>query len=475
MKKEILSFFTKEKIILILICCIFFVGYSYLAILKHINLRTALFDFGLEHQVVWNTANLRLFQSGVEVPIYLGDHFSPITSIVALIYKVIPGDFTLLLLQVFAVTICLPVIYRLSQKYIGYKLFSFLLVIVFALYSGVSGVLLFDYHPIVFAFPFLLYAIYYWLVKRNIRLVVLLFVLATFCKEDVGIFVAGFGIFIAIFERNRKALLLTIYGLLISFSTLFLLIPFIRHEPSDTIVRYGFWFTEKGFNWELFKHPRQIFNYLADEYKLVYLFKLFAPFAFIPLLFVPLIILFFPNLLINLISNSTAQNSSDAQYDIMITVGIFLSFIFGLRYVKNLHKISKYFSKFLVVLSVFMIVSNIMILPHSKIVKEYDAVLSHSRLQDYQYIQSLKNRIPNNLIIATSNGIGGQFGDREHLQLFDPRWIVYSVEPDIVIVDKVENNNEEVRNRIKEKLDTTFKLYKETDSFVIIEKKELNL
>ena len=116
-----------------------------------------------------------------------------------------------------------------------------------------------------------------------------------------------------------------------------------------------------------------------------------------------------------------------------------------------------------------------MILPHSKIVKEYDAVLSHSRLQDYQYIQSLKNRIPNNLIIATSNGIGGQFGDREHLQLFDPRWIVYSVEPDIVIVDKVENNNEEVRNRIKEKLDTTFKLYKETDSFVIIEKKELNL
>lgn len=463
--KSLLSF----KKVVIIVSIFAFAGFSFLAVKRHLNLDSALFDLGLEQQVVMNTANGRLMQSGIETGNYLGDHFSLITLPVALVYKVFPGIWTLLFLQNLAIVVAAVGIFLLAKKILQKNSWAITFFLIFLSYVGISGLYLFDYHPVVFALPLLIWGLYFYYVKKW-QTTFLLFFLAALCKEDIGIFIGMFGLLIALKHKDRKGWLLAACGFIYSLLALFVFIPHFRGAESDTLARYS-WLGNslpEMLN-TVISRPLFVISQIATFMKISYLVKMSLPLLFM-FVFSPaegMIIL--PSLVINLLSDSMYQNSGLYHYDIAITSGLFLASILGLQ--NLLAFFSQHFpqaqqqilQKNLLTL---IIVCNLLFLVVHPAVKVL--VRPVTRYQDYLYLQDLQQHIPKNFVISISNIPGGQFGNFEHLQLFDDATFQYAEPPDLFIIDKQVGYDDYARSKAKDLLTNGYRLLQENNSFIII-------
>jgi uncharacterized membrane protein len=422
----------------------FVIVFTSLAFYRHINLGTSLFDFGLEQQVIWNTANGRFFQSGVEVSNYLGDHFSLITLPVALIYKFLPSVVTLFLLQTLAVAAAALGVFYLASKHLSKKI-SLVLSITFSLSLAASGLMLFEYHPVVFALPLIIWGIYFYEQKHTV-LSLGLMILAAVCKEDSGIYLFAFGISL-ILKKKKIGLVYAIIGLAISTYALLYLIPSLRGSPSDTLDRFAYLGNSPGqILLSIFTNPLLVLKHLLVKQKLTYLLKLLLPNLFTALLSPLTAIAFIPNLLINLLSDNYFQNSALYQYDVMTLAGITYASIYG---VKNLQtKFKKYYQpKYFWIL--FAVINSLFFFAHP-----FWSVLlnTDNRIDDYQYLTNLKQVIPISTTVAVTNSVGGQFGEFEKVQLFYPFWLSYTVKPDLIIIDKKFDLKNQVGNELAQKI-----------------------
>lgn len=309
---------SKLPLIILLAFLLVFTLYGWLS---HINLQTSLFDLGLQEQVIWNTSEGRWFQSSPEVDNYLGDHFSPLLIIVSLVYKLIPGTLTLFVLQSLAVTLGILAFYKLALRKLSNNWFRWLALLGMISFWPLGSALLFDFHEIVLAFPFLAWGIYLLETDYPKRkwLALALLLLAMMAKEDVGIFVACLGAFYIIFKKKFWAVLLVITGLIWSSMSLFVLIPFFRQgEVSDTLSRYGYFQL-------IFSNPQEFIKEIVSVAKLKYIAKVFLPFPLLFAIIPQATILVVPVFLINILSAYEPMFSGTVHYDILLSTGLFLA------------------------------------------------------------------------------------------------------------------------------------------------------
>ena len=450
---------------LIIFLVIFFILFAGLAIAKHYTLRTVLYDYGLEAQVIKNTANYEFFKSGVEVDNYLGDHFSPVPILIsALIYKLLPSDITILSLQVILIILGLIGFYKLANLKLGNPKLSLVLTIVLALAPGVQGALLYDYHPIVYAFPFLIWAIYF-NEKNNYRYSILLFLLACLVKEDVGIFVGLFGI-VSLINKNRIGLVYAFIGFGITTLAIQFLIPAIRLAPSDTLMRYSYFgnsFSEIVSN--ILLKPLNTIEFLFTPGRLLYLFKLTFSTLFLPFIRLKeFIILFLPLFLINALSAEYMQFGASVHYDVPTTVAIFYILLLSLKYIFELKRFDKdILTKWLMI---GMIVTLLLYLPFSKYFREL-SFTNFSNYSSYLEITQVKTMLPKDKIMSVTHDIGGQFSDYSNLQLFNKNWLSYKVRPNYIVIYKTTVNVEPLE--IFKSTWNSKKMIYESDKFIVFE------
>ena len=77
----------------------FIVVAVYLAFLRHQTFVTQVFDLGYYTQIVWNTAQGRLFATTLKPPTFLTDHFSPLLALVAPLFWLAPDARTLIVVE----------------------------------------------------------------------------------------------------------------------------------------------------------------------------------------------------------------------------------------------------------------------------------------------------------------------------------------------------------------------------------------
>ncbi|MEI6886859.1 MAG: DUF2079 domain-containing protein [bacterium] len=406
----------EPKKIVIAFLVIYFTLFSLTVSLKHLSMQTALFDFSLEAQVIRKTAEGNLFASGVEVPNYLGDHFSPLPVVLsAVVYKVIPSDFTILLLQPLLVVIGLWYFYKLCIYYKLKPHIAILFTVLMGFVPGIQCAVIFDYHPIMYAFPILLAAIYYDK-KGKLLLSLGLFFLACLVKEDVGLFVAGYGI-LQILEKRKIGILLTILGIGIAYASMFYIIPGIRGEESDSLMRYS-QFGTNGV--EIVKNivlkPLDTISYLLTLRNLGYLLILFTPFLFIPLIkYKEFIFLFLPSYAVNIFSSFQNQTDGKHYYDILITIALGYMLILGWKKLENSIKLKDKF-KTIAKLSIILL---IVILPFWKLYPDMNRILGNNFSEYFEIGRIIDRNFRKSDIIGVSNYAGA------HLSKFDNVYIVY--------------------------------------------------
>ncbi|MCA6093611.1 DUF2079 domain-containing protein [Streptomyces sp. SCA3-4] len=222
----------------------FFVLYTVLSVCRHRRMLTMSWDLGIFEQAIRGYAHLQAPVADLKGPgtNILGDHFSPVTALIAPLYRVFPTPVTLLVVQAALFALSAVPVTRLAAHLLG-RGRGLALGIAYGLSWGVQRAVDFDFHEIAFAMPLLAFSLEA-VVRGRWRAAVLWAVPLVLVKEDLGVTAAAVGVLILLRVRGGRrdpraaalAAALTAFGLVATALTLGLIIPGFNNSGG-----YDYW------------------------------------------------------------------------------------------------------------------------------------------------------------------------------------------------------------------------------------------
>lgn len=404
---------------------------STLSILRH-NAFASNFDLANMNQTVWNTIHGRFFEltgAGGTVSRF-SIHADLILVLLSPLYLVWDNSRILMITDSVALALGSIPLYLLSRRVIKNKILSLVIVATYLLNPGMQWSDIYDFHGVIFAIPFLISAFYfaysasedkssaYLAYIRRWKWFMVFIALALTTKEEISLFVAMMGLFIAFVFHERKIGLITfLIGTTWFALMVFLIIPYF--SPTG---QHWAW------NWYDYLLPNTrtalsmeatttidkfIFNQDTKDYYLL----LLKPFGFLPLLGLPWLLLALPELTINILSVSPAMRTIIYHYDSGITPALTIATIFGIRNLFwLLNKIKVPIALQVYGLSALLLFTAIRVNYHYSPLPINPACwcyVYHVTDEDKAFLQVLRT-IPNHASVSSSREIRPHVARREH-------------------------------------------------------------
>lgn len=208
-----------------------------MALVKHWTFHTYVYDLGVFHQTLWNSARGRWFASSLKHMNYLGDHFSPSLILLAPLTWLPRSVELLLIAQAATVVGVAHCIRALARRELGSERGAFILGVATLLYPPLFAPILFDLHPE--PFMALLLALGLLMLHRERPVAAALcFLVVLGGKEDAGLCLAPLG-FVLAFRRQTRGfgVVLAVAALAWSALAMFVWMPVFRPPAPQ-----GSWF-----------------------------------------------------------------------------------------------------------------------------------------------------------------------------------------------------------------------------------------
>jgi uncharacterized membrane protein len=277
-------------------------GYSVFALARYHTFQTGSYDLVIFDQAVRSYAH---FRPGISIikglhngfgPRFsvLGDHWSPILAVLAPLYWVFDGPQTLLVAQAVLFALAIPPLWVFTRRAFGggqaAVVAAYLVAVVYLLSWPIASALYFNFHEVAFA-PELTAVALERLQAGRLRTALIAMAALLLVKEDMGLLVAGIGLYLAVARphvvpRQRLvAVALIAAGIAGTVVATYVLIPAFGGR-SD----YYWAYTSLGSNagqaaQHLVLHPLSSLELLiTPRVKLFTMLWLFGAFCFLPLL-----------------------------------------------------------------------------------------------------------------------------------------------------------------------------------------------
>ncbi|GEM_PF-5011437 len=334
------------------------------------------------------------------------------------LYRLWPATWLLFLLQSIALGIGGMLLYKFAVKHIKNSMFPLIITIVYCLYPMLHHINLFDFHPDVFAIPFLLGAIYFAMTRPV--LLFLFSVLAMMCKEDVAITAFAIGIYLIFKGKRWRGVGLIGLSIAWSIVTIGILMPIFNGGRLNPSLQwfYGVYGNTPGeILTRIFTHPFSIFYKVFVEHRgLEYLFKVCLGLGFLPLLAPDVLAITLPHFLINFVSEFTPQHRLDLHYGAYDIPVLFIASIIGYkRLYKKMNLSVKGVKSFIffpqIALLIFAIASSIWLGPFRDINKFLPSERSGA-------LHSAINLIPSHASVSASECIISHLAKRDIAYMF---------------------------------------------------------
>ncbi len=310
----------------------FAVGFSALAVLRHEAFNSGRFDLGNMVQVVWSTAHgdfLRMTDLEGEQISRLAAHTDVLLAAFAPLWLVWPDPSLLLVAQASIVALGAIPVFWLARKHLGSPRAAVGFALAYLLYPPVQWLVLDDFHAVALACPLLLFGFWYLDEDRLVAFAVVA-VLAALTKEEMGLVVAGLGVWYALARGRRRAgLAIAAAGTAVSLLAILAVLPAFSDGESDFYRRYGeVGGSPGGIVETALTDPLRVLEVAFDGRGLGYLARLLVPLAFVVL--APLtLVAALPELAINLLSSAPTQTSIHFHYTAGITPALVAGSVFG--------------------------------------------------------------------------------------------------------------------------------------------------
>ncbi len=316
-----------------------YIGYfTWLAWLRHASFNSSGFDLGIYDQVAWNTLHGRfLFYTTTGQPLsHLSNHASPIMLLVAPFYLIYSGPAMLIFLQATAIGLGGLPLFWLGREKLG-SFVSLIVLLGYLLFPTLQIVTLWDFHPPALAVGFLMFA-FYCLEKGHRGRFIVLAILTMACKEQLPLVIVFLGFYTIIRHRDWYIGSVSIgLGLTWFFVVMYWVIP--AHSVTGQHIFLGYYAKFGSSPAEILLNvttrPNVVFANLLGATQLRYLWDIFAPFAFLPLLGLPELLIGAPMFALNLLSGNTAMHdATGGQYGADVAPWLAWGTLYGLANLK---------------------------------------------------------------------------------------------------------------------------------------------
>jgi uncharacterized membrane protein len=298
--------------------CAYAAGFGSLSILRHRAFTTGRYDLGNMVQTVWNTSHGHFLQmtggDGVQIS-RLAAHFDPILAAFAPLWWIWPSPEMLLVVQAIAVALGALPVFWLARRHLGSDRAGLGFALVYLLYPATEWLTLNEFHPVALACPLLLFAFWYLDEGRLLPFAVFAAVAMT-TKEEVGLVVAGMGVWYAVKRSRRAGAVIAGGGVLVSALAITVVIPHYNAGAESSF--YGRYDAVGGSAGGIAKtavtHPWTLLEQAFQHRDLHFLLHLLLPLSFLFLLSPLLLVAFLPEAALNQLSSTTTQTSIHFHY-----------------------------------------------------------------------------------------------------------------------------------------------------------------
>lgn len=315
--------------------------FSYYSIIRHINLNSGMDPLGLNSQAVWHLSNFEAPFISYHNTNILADHMAPILVFLAPFYKIYSDPVTLLILQSFLLASGIFPLYGLARDKLDSNFLAVSLCVGYLLYPALQFANLYDFSHGNLATPLLLFTFYFFHRKSYPKYFIFL-LLSLSCKEDVVPIVFLLGVYIFFFEKRKKIGLYTVaLSMFWFFFAYWVLLPYVtsgEHTQLNAghIQRYSYLGNSMGkILSTILLHPIFILKQILIPEKLGYIMLLILPVCFISLFHLPTFLVGFSMVVANMLSTNISQSSIRFYYTATITPFVFISCVYGLRFLLN--------------------------------------------------------------------------------------------------------------------------------------------
>jgi uncharacterized membrane protein len=293
----------------------------------YVTFRLGRFDLGNMVQAVWSTTQGRPLEStegstGEQV-VRLGGHVDPFLVLLTPLWVVWQSPLVLAFAQVAFVSLGALPVFWLGRRHTGSERVAALLALGYLAYPWTATSAVGAIHPVTFAVPLLLFAV--WFLDTN-RLVPFLVCAALVMStgELMGLSVAALGIWFALARGRRLAgAAIAISGAAWAFVAVYFIVPAFSGESSQF---YGFYDqvggSPEGLVRTAFTDPRAIFAALFESHDIAYLLWLTVPLCGLFLVSPALAAVALPQLVVNTLSDF--RSMTDPRYHSLAAVMPFL-------------------------------------------------------------------------------------------------------------------------------------------------------
>jgi uncharacterized membrane protein len=294
-------------------------AFAALSILRHRAFQTGRFDLGNMVQAVWSTAHghpLRVTGLRGDGISRLAAHFDPVLAAFAPLWLAWPSPDVLLVSQAVAVALGALPVFWLAHKHLGSQRAGIGFALAYLLYPPTQWLTLNEFHPVAFACPLLLFAIWY-LDEGRLLPFALCALLAAATKEEIAFVVAGLGLWWALARGRRlEGAAIAVAGVAVAAIAIEVVIPhFNRAGSSSFFTRYNeVGGTPGGILHTAITDPWKIVTTAATGRGVGYLARLFLPLGLLAVMAPLLLLAALPELAINLLSAATTQTSIRFHY-----------------------------------------------------------------------------------------------------------------------------------------------------------------
>ena len=402
---------TAQRLLAALIA-LYIVCFSLLSLERHQRLVTSIFDVGIFDQALYLTAHgesLFLSTRGLHVH---GDHFHPILLLFAPLYFIWPSVSLLLIAQTVVIAIGAYPAYRLG-RHLGFAEGQSVLVGALYLAHPTVGFLnRFDFHPVSALAPALMFAVLYLEEKKPIAFTISV-VAALCCTEAAGFTILALAV-TALWVRDKWWALGT-FGL--GAAGIVGTKLWLRHFNHNESTPYAMLYTNYGTSevevvTHLLTHPLQSVAQMATPLNLEYLFYLFAPLLFLPLLAPDRLLPTVPVLLGNLLSWRHAQHRIENHYGAALTAFLIWAAVIGWKRLRDKGASDRWMGGLVLVTAVVSALLGPLGSKHL------------SRLPERASIPAALEQLGEDKVVVAGNEIGGHLTHREKLFLFPNPFVV---------------------------------------------------
>ncbi|HST25301.1 MAG TPA: DUF2079 domain-containing protein [Gaiellaceae bacterium] len=411
----------------------FSVGFAALSIGQQRAFNTGRFDLGNMTQAVWATAHghfLEVTNLAGEQTSRLGSHFDPILAALAPLWLLWPSPDMLMAVQALAVALGALPVFWLARKHLDSEHAALGFALAYLLYPATEWLTLNEFHPVAFATPLLLYA-FWFLDEDRLWPFAVFAALAICCKEEIGLVVAGFGIWYVVSRKRwRAGGAVVAAGVAASAIAVEVVVPHFSGSTSAFYSRYSeVGGTPGGIVRTLFTHPGTVLGQAFSRGDLDYLGHMLVPLGFLWVLSPVLLLAALPEAALNVLSKNPYQASVHFHYVAGLIPPLVIASVFGAaRLARRRPRAKRLIGPGVLVLAVL---SNFWIgalpiwakLPGGDDYQQHATrVTAHDRIT-----QRAVDLVPGGVVVSATNSLGAHLSARRRILSFprldDATWV----------------------------------------------------